>query len=102
MSIIRSSMKAKSLENNLYFVCEKCRYQLAHRQMREPGKFVDSVKAIKALYDERMLGQEAYHDLLRLAISIYVANEVSTSICDKLDSALTEKLSPDRFLEALA
>jgi len=94
-------MKTKS-ENNLYFICEKCRYQLAHGEMSKPGRFVDSVKAIKALYDNKTLGQEAYHDLLRLAISIYIANEVSTTVCDKLDSALTKKLSPDRIFQVLA
>lgn len=94
-------MKNKSLENNLYFICEKCRYQIAHSEMSEPGKFVDSVKAIKSLYDQRTLGQEAYNDLLRLAISIYVANEISSRVCEKVDSAFAEKLSAERFLQAL-
>jgi len=102
MGIMRTSTKTKSLENNLYFICEKCRYQLAYNEMLKQGKFIDSVKEIKSLYDKKILGQEAYDELLRFTISVYIATEVSSIVSDKIDSALREKLSPHRLLEALA
>jgi hypothetical protein len=98
---MRSSTKRKSPEQNSYFICEKCRYQFAYRQMSNPKRFRNSVREIKSLYDQKILGQEAYQDLIRLIISAYVTNEISTNVCEQLDVALTEKLSPDRFLQAL-
>jgi hypothetical protein len=62
----------------------------------------DSVNDLTKLYDSKFLDEKAFNDLLKLVISAYVANQVSSAVTGKLDTLFSRKLSPDHLLEPLA
>ena len=99
---MRNLKKHQSLEEQMHFVCDKCYYQFAYCHPTEAERLTKQVDDIKALYDKKVLGEEAYHDLLTLVISLYIGNQVSATINTKVNSAIREKLSPYRILESLA
>jgi hypothetical protein len=93
--------KTKELESNVYFLCNKCHQQIACEPTGPPKEFAEQIKELASLYDKRVFNEEAYHELLKVFISIYVSNALSSQISCKLDKALEEKLAPHNFLEAL-
>lgn len=99
---MRNLKKHKSLEEQMHFICDKCYYQFAYCQPTEAERLTKQVDDIKALYDKKILGEDAYHELLTVVISLYIGNQVSATINTKLNSAIREKLSPYRILESLA
>lgn len=99
---MRNLKKHQSLEEQMHFICDKCYYQFAYCHPTEAERLTKQVDDIKALYDKKILGEEAYHELLTLVISLYIGNQVSATINIKLNSAIREKLSPYRILESLA
>lgn len=99
---MRNLKKHQTLEEQMRFICDKCYYQFAYCHPTEAERLTKQVDDIKALYDRKILGEEAYHDLLTLVISFYIGNHVSATINSKLNSAISDKLSPHRMLESLA
>jgi|SRR6266852_1766238 len=99
---MQALVKTKALEHDLHHLCLRCHYQLvqsAHHQV--PKTLLDSVKEIQSLYDRKVVGENAYRDLLKFIISVYVTHQVTTKVSEKFDFAIGEKLSPERFLKAL-
>ena len=87
--------KTNALEKNLYLVCHKCYYQSLQA---EPKELINSVQEIKHLYDKNLVGEEVYRDLLKAAIAIYISHELSSRVAWKVNSAVSEKLSPCNLL----
>lgn len=88
---------------NLAFIsfCNKCHQEIACKTTERPKEFAEQIKELASLYDRKIVNEDAYHDLLRLFISMHVANTVSSQVTCELDKTLEEKFTPHRFLEAL-
>jgi hypothetical protein len=90
--------KHKSLEEKGHFVCDKCFYQFAHGQPGEAETLTKQIESVKLLYDKKLIGEEQYHDLLKLLISVYIGTKVTTTVTSKFESIFREQLSPERLL----
>ncbi|HSS20897.1 MAG TPA: hypothetical protein VLL54_12555 [Pyrinomonadaceae bacterium] len=90
--------KTNALEKNLQLACYKCYFQSLQAHHAQPKELIASVKEIKHLYDKNLVGEEVYRDLLKAAISIYIAHELSSRVVWKVTSAVNEKLSPCNLL----
>lgn len=99
---MRSLKKHRSLEEQMHFICDRCYYQFATSHPVEAENFTKQIESVKALYDQKLISEDAYHDLLKLLISVYIGNRVSTTVSRRLSSILYERLSPHRILESLA
>lgn len=99
---MRNLKKHQSLEEQMHFVCDKCYYQFAYSHPTEAEKLTEQINSIKNLYDNKVLDEKDYHDLLKILISLYIGNEVTAKINYKMTSILRHKLSPHRILESLA
>lgn len=86
----------------MHFVCDKCYYQFAHSRPNQAEKLTSQIESIKRLYDDNVISEEMYHHLLKVLISIYIGNQVTTTVNYKLSAILRDRLSPHRILEALA
>ncbi|HEY0006380.1 MAG TPA: hypothetical protein VGB17_16480 [Pyrinomonadaceae bacterium] len=94
--------KRKLLGTNMRHVCDKCAFYFAADTRDRPKELLDIVKNINSLHENGVVGEEAYQDLIRLAISLYIQGTIENKITRKLDETLCEKLSPHNLLEALA
>jgi hypothetical protein len=99
---MRNLKKHQSLEEQMHFVCDKCYYQFASSRPTQAEKLTSQIESIKRLYDDNIISEETYHHLLKVLISMYIGNQVTTTISYRLSSILRDRLSPHRILESLA
>jgi hypothetical protein len=59
------------------------------------------IRYFSALREKGVIGDEAYRELIRYAISVVIGREVEQRLIQKLERALNEKLSPKQLLDAL-
>ena len=59
------------------------------------------IRYFSALREKGVIGDEAYRELIRYAVSVFIGREVEQRLIQKLEKALNEKLSPKQLLEAL-
>lgn len=99
---MRNLRKHQTLEDQMHFICDKCYYQFAVHRPDEAASFTRQIENIKSLYDKHVISEGVYQELLKLTISVYIGNQVTATVSDKLNSVLRERLSPRRILESLA
>jgi len=99
---MRTLKKHKSLEEKGHFVCDKCYYQFAHSKPSAAEELTKQIDSVKSFYDKKLITEVQYHDLLKLLISLYIGNQVTARVNDRLNSIFREKFSPHRILESLA
>jgi hypothetical protein len=101
---MRTLKKHQSLEEKGkgHFVCDKCFYQFAYSQPSAAQELTKQIDAVKSLYDQHLIKEDQYHELLKVLISVYIGKRVADSVNDRLSSVLRERLSPHRILESLA
>lgn len=60
------------------------------------------IRYFSSLRNEGVISDEQYYELGRYIASIVVQREVECIVQEKLDEAISQKLSPHKLLEALA
>ena len=99
---MRTLKKHTSLEEKGHFVCDKCFYQFAHSQPSAAEELTKQIDTVKSVYDKKLISEDQYHELLKLLISLYIGNQVTAKVNDRLNSVFREKFSPRRILESIA
>jgi hypothetical protein len=87
--------------SELGYICEKCHSRYVPvSSVNRTQEFMGIINEITSLYKRDMISEEAYRELIRYMISIYVQAEIEWGVVNRVDKTLCEKLTPHNFLGA--